>query len=79
MAYAQAALDDGHTAVAVGNAARAIVEESHSRLAARGEWVLNEKRLPASAGLGYLADRLVEASSPGELRVAFEGIAEALC
>jgi predicted nucleotidyltransferase len=67
LGYARAALDAGHTTVALGNAARAILEASHGRLAARGEWALNEKRLAERAGLATLADRLVTAGSAGRL------------
>lgn len=42
-------------AVAVGNVTRALVEEAHSRVAAQGIWVTNEKRLVARAGLDHVA------------------------
>lgn len=46
-----------------GAAARACCETAHAILAARGEWVTNEKRLLDRAGLRGL-DRLVPALSP---------------
>jgi hypothetical protein len=65
-ASAFAARADAHGVAA--NLARAVVEESHARLAADGVWVLNEKRIvdlagltPAKAGfaaLGATADGL---------------------
>ena len=52
LSYAEATLRRrGDAVVAAGNLARAILEESHSRLAARREWVLNEKGLASRAGL----------------------------
>jgi hypothetical protein len=36
---------------AVGHAAKAVMEEAHARLCARGQWVLNEKRMVSAAGL----------------------------
>jgi len=44
--------------VAIGNVSRALLEEAHSRVAARGIWVTNEKRLVARAGLDGVADLL---------------------
>jgi hypothetical protein len=56
--YAQRAYDNrGDAVVAGGNLARAIIEESHSRLAARREWVLNEKGIAARAGLDAIVAR----------------------
>lgn len=37
-----------------GNIARACLEEAHRRLCVRHEWVLNEKRLLAKAGLAHI-------------------------
>ena len=36
---------------AIGQAAKAVMEEAHARVCAAGRWVLNEKRLIAAAGL----------------------------
>lgn len=51
--------------IALGNVTRALIEESHSRLAARGIWVTNEKRIIARAGLGDVAESL-RAGAPVE-------------
>lgn len=41
----------GNVLGAIGHAARAVLEEGHARLCARGQWVTNEKRLVSAAGL----------------------------
>ena len=41
----------------VGGLARAVIEAAHARLAARGRWALNEKRIVERAGLDGLAPR----------------------
>ena len=62
-----------------GAAVRAIVEESHARLAAAGKWVTNEKRIVASAGLDHLALHLEHlASEPGLLQARADRISAAL-
>ncbi len=43
-----------HALAAAGAAARAAAETAHGVLAARGEWVVNEKRLLDRAGLRHL-------------------------
>jgi hypothetical protein len=56
--YAQKAFTDrGDTVVATANLTRAIIEESHARLAARKEWVLNEKGIAGRAGLDHMLER----------------------
>lgn len=55
LAYAEKAYAAIGDPIGVAGAlARAIMEEGHARLAARGEWVLNEKRLADRAGLTHL-------------------------
>lgn len=49
------AAEQGDPVGVAGGLARAVVEEAHSRLAARGEWVLNEKRIVERAGLQGLS------------------------
>ncbi len=49
--YARMHAGRGNVAGAAGNAARALMEESHARVCERGLWVLNEKRLADAAGL----------------------------
>lgn len=59
--YASAAAKNGDPAVALANAARALIEEAHAYHASRREWVLNEKGLVRRGGLGQLALNLVDA------------------
>jgi hypothetical protein len=42
----------------LANLCRAVLAAAQGRLAAGGEWVLNEKRLAERAGLGGVQDRL---------------------
>lgn len=49
--YARMHAARGNAAGAVGQAAKAAMEEAHARLCTRGVWSLNEKRLLAAAGL----------------------------
>ena len=49
--YARGHARRGNIVGAIGQAARAALEEAHARLCARGEWVCNEKRLLETAGL----------------------------
>jgi predicted nucleotidyltransferase len=53
----------GHAVDCAGAAARAGCETAHAVLAARGEWVTNEKRLLQRAGLRHL-DPLIQAMTP---------------
>lgn len=72
LAYGQAALAQrGDTTVAVANAVRAVLQASHGRLAARREWVLNEKGLAERADLQEVVTWVLGASTP-------DGLAEAL-
>lgn len=54
--YARMHAVRGDAVGTVGQAARAAMEEAHARVCARGRWVLNEKRLLLTAGLGSLGD-----------------------
>jgi hypothetical protein len=49
--YARMHAARGNVVGAVGQAAKAAIEEAHARLTGRGEWALNEKRLLDAAGL----------------------------
>lgn len=49
--YARMQAARGNPAGAVGQAAKAAMEEAHARLCERGVWSLNEKRLLLAAGL----------------------------
>lgn len=44
--------------VCLANLTRALIEEAHSRLAARGEWALNEKNIVRRAGLAGAVEQL---------------------
>ncbi|MBK9179169.1 MAG: nucleotidyltransferase domain-containing protein [Acidimicrobiales bacterium] len=62
-----------------GNLARAVMEEAHARLAARGEWALNEKRIVAQAGLAHLRWRFATlGAGPDELGAACAEVRAAL-
>ncbi len=69
----------GHAVDCAGAAARACCETAHAILAARGEWITNEKRLLQRAGLRGL-DPLIQAMtpSPAPLTSALEQITDAL-
>jgi hypothetical protein len=43
--------DRGDVVGAIGHGARAVFEAAHASMCARGEWVLNEKRLIERAGV----------------------------
>jgi len=49
--YARMHARRGDVLATIGNLARAAMEEAHRRMALRQQWVLNEKRLLATAGL----------------------------
>jgi hypothetical protein len=51
LAYAEMHGRRGDVIGAVGQAAKAVMEEAHARLAERREWALNEKRMVERAGL----------------------------
>lgn len=57
--YARAHAARGSRVATLGNLARAVIEEAHRRMCARREWVLNEKRLIAAAGLSNVDHELV--------------------
>jgi hypothetical protein len=57
--YARLHARRGERIGAIGQVAKAVMEEGHAILSARGEWVCNEKRLIGSAGLGDV-QRLVD-------------------
>lgn len=54
--------------MALGLAAQAVAATAHAVLAARGEWITNDKRLLINAGLDHLDELFAERiSSPVEL------------
>jgi hypothetical protein len=52
----------GDGVAAVANYAQAVLATAQGRLAARGEWALNEKGIVDRAGLSGAADQLIDAS-----------------
>jgi hypothetical protein len=62
-----------------GGLARAVVEAAHGRLAARGSWALNEKRIVERAGLDGLTPRFARlGGTPRQLRRAVQDVRAAL-
>lgn len=61
--YARAHAKRGDALGAVGQAAKAVMEEAHARLCAQRQWVLNEKRLVQRAGLQTTQDLFGEIPS----------------
>lgn len=60
-----------------GALAKVALQCAHARLAARGEWALNEKRMVASAGLSGLYPVFARlGSSTGELERAIDAVAD---
>src|SRR5262249_13537558 len=49
--YARMHANRGNVVGAIGQAAKAVLEEAHARVCERGRWVLNEKRLVTAVGL----------------------------
>jgi hypothetical protein len=49
--YARMHAARGNATGAIGHAAKAVLEEAHARLCARGQWTLNEKRMISAASL----------------------------
>jgi hypothetical protein len=50
-----------------GRIARAAIEEAHARLCARGEWILNEKRIFERAGLARVQAAFADTPRGGAL------------
>jgi hypothetical protein len=62
-----------------GGLARAVVEAAHARLAARGIWALNEKRIVERAGLDGLTPRFAQlGGAPPALQRAVRDVRTAL-
>lgn len=77
--YARAHARRGNVAGATGQAAAAVMEESHAILCEQGQWICNEKRLMEAANLTHLNDLF--AQIPGETNELLQWIdliAEAL-
>jgi Nucleotidyltransferase domain len=78
--YARAAYASrGDALGCAGLLAQAVVQEAHARVAARGEWTLNDKRLVRQAGLDHLAHRFARLGGDAtELVAAVDEVAAAL-
>jgi hypothetical protein len=62
----------------VGQTAKAVMEEAHSRLCERHRWVLNEKRIVSEAGLDAVESAFASVPPEGGLLVAWVERAAAL-
>ena len=58
MQFAEVHADRGDRVACLANLCQAVLAAAQGRLAAAGEWVLNEKRLVQRARLGSIQDRL---------------------
>jgi predicted nucleotidyltransferase len=77
--YGQAAVASrGDLIVGLANGARGLIEAGHSRLAARREWVINEKQIVERAGLTDAAAMLLAAIDVAELQAALHDIEQRL-
>jgi hypothetical protein len=77
--YARMHAARGDAIGAAGQVAKAAMEEAHARACEQGRWVLNEKRLLASSGLGGLsAEILPVPSHPASLLSWIDTVAAAL-
>ncbi len=71
LGYARAALAErGDVLTAIANSSRGVIEASHSRLAERRTWALNEKGIADAAGIAGLADSLLTATTAAALETA---------
>ena len=77
--YARMHARRGNVVGAVGQAAKAVMEEGHAVLCERGQWVCNEKRLMEVAGLGGVHALFGGvAAEPGGLMQWVNRVADAL-
>jgi hypothetical protein len=58
--YARAHARRGNAAGAIGQVARAVMEEAHAVVCERGQWLCNEKRLIEAAGLRHTQKLFVQ-------------------
>ena len=77
--YGQAAVASrGDLVVGLANGARGLIEAGHSRLAARREWVINEKQIVEQAGLTEEAATLIDGIDVAGLQAALRDIGQRL-
>ena len=77
--YARAHARRGDVAGAVGQTAKAVIEEAHARLCENARWVCNEKRIVTRAGLDRFNDAFL--TTPRDCRSLaawVDGVAAAL-
>lgn len=74
----QAVRSRGDVAVGLANGARGLIEAAHGRLAARREWVTNEKLIVERAGLAEAARLLIGAADAVELEAVLHTIRQQL-
>jgi hypothetical protein len=65
--YARMYATRGNAAGAIGQAAKAVMEEGHARLCERAEWVCNEKRAIESSGLAEIQSLFAQTPEPSAL------------
>jgi len=68
----------GDVAVGLANGARGLIEAAHGRLAARREWIVNEKQIVERAGLEAEAELLVAATNAVDLQAALRSLRQQL-
>ena len=77
--YAHMHAHRGNCAAAMGQVARAVMEEGHARLSERSEWVCNEKRLIDAAGLSAVQEAFTSPpADAANLRVWIDRVAAQL-
>ena len=70
--------ESGDLVVGLANGARGLIEAGHSRLAARREWVINEKQIVEQAGLAEEAATLIDGIDVAGLQAALRDIGQRL-
>ncbi len=79
LGYAGMHAKRGNLVGAIGQAAKAVMEEAHALMCERGEWVCNEKRLIDAAGLTAMQALFARAPSDrAELLAWLDHVAERL-
>jgi hypothetical protein len=77
--YARGNAARGDVIGCAGLLAQAVLQVAHARLAERGEWALNEKRMVEQAGLDHLAGLFARLhAEPSELGASVDGLESAL-
>lgn len=74
LAYARTLAERGNHVGAIGQTAKAVMEEAHAILCERGTWVCNEKRLIDTAGLTETHSLFGKIPKEGEGLIAWIGL-----